>query len=744
MPSVRHEEIKKRNSPNARRIANGCAALVIAGGVSSAAGWLLNAPRLTDWDGHGISIKFNAAVAITSAGIGLLVYLAAPNAKSVVRFFAGATVMIAGLTLVQHVIGIDLGIDNLIVAETHGALATAAPGRMGIPASSSLTLIGSALICATFPLRRRWATALATATFLITGLSLTGYLFGADQLYSIPKYTGIALQTASMIALLGVGVIAAIPDHGLGAALQRDDSGGAMFRRLLVPMIVLAMVLGWVRVWGQEAGYYDTAFGTASRTLAEVVLLIALLWWAAARAGQAEREIRLISRMPEENPYPVMRLTPDGGVLYGNPASAPLCEYLESEPNSPVALELRRVIAESFEDGPRETEIGFEGRTFSVVVAPVAEEGHVNFYGSDITERKEGEIASARLAAIVQSSFDAVIAKDLNGIISSWNTGAERLFGYTADEIIGRPVTTLMPPDRVAEEVDILAKIRRGEVVEHYETVRVRKDGEPREISLTISPVRDGTGKIVGASKIARDVTDRKRVEAAIRDREILQRIVEAQEAERNRIARDLHDHLGQQLTGLRLKLESLRGLVSDNSEAVEQIGQLAKHAERIDSDMSLLAWELRPVSLDSHGLAEALASFVREWSQSHGLRAEFHAVTKDRMPADVETNIYRIAQEALNNILKHADAKEVSVTLNQTSTETVLVIEDDGRGFGVESADIHTTATGGLGLVGMRERAALLGGRFEIESSPGEGTTIFVRIPVKVERQRSILKAVK
>jgi PAS domain S-box-containing protein len=117
-----------------------------------------------------------------------------------------------------------------------------------------------------------------------------------------------------------------------------------------------------------------------------------------------------------------------------------------------------------------------------------------------------------RLAAIVASSDDAIIAKDLNGIITNWNRGAERLFGYTANEAVGKPVTILIPPERLDEEPAILSRIRRGERIDHYETVRIRKDGTPLEISLTVSPIRDPDGSVIGASKIARDITERRRV----------------------------------------------------------------------------------------------------------------------------------------------------------------------------------------------------------------------------------------
>ena len=125
-----------------------------------------------------------------------------------------------------------------------------------------------------------------------------------------------------------------------------------------------------------------------------------------------------------------------------------------------------------------------------------------------------------RLATIVETSDDAIISKNLDGVIQTWNRGAERIFGYTADEIIGKPVTTLMPPELYDEEPGILARLRRGERIDHYQTVRRRKDGTLLDISLTVSPVTDTAGRIVAASKIARDITAQKRAETALRDNE--------------------------------------------------------------------------------------------------------------------------------------------------------------------------------------------------------------------------------
>lgn len=141
---------------------------------------------------------------------------------------------------------------------------------------------------------------------------------------------------------------------------------------------------------------------------------------------------------------------------------------------------------------------------------------HTQCFTRDITDQRDFELRSHHLAAIIHSSDDAILSKSLDGIITSWNDGAERIFGYTAEETVGKPVTILIPADRIQEESHILARLRRGERIEHFETVRRRKDGSLVEISLTISPIHNATGKIIGASKIARDITEKRGIEKAL------------------------------------------------------------------------------------------------------------------------------------------------------------------------------------------------------------------------------------
>lgn len=205
----------------------------------------------------------------------------------------------------------------------------------------------------------------------------------------------------------------------------------------------------------------------------------------------------------------------------------------------------------------------------------------------------------------------------------------------------------------------------------------------------------------------------------------LLKDLVRAQEDERRRLARDLHDHLGQRLTTLRMRIESMKDPEARSPATPDELQEIVK---QLDADVDFLAWELRPIALDELGLETALSNFANQWSDHFDAKAEFHARCQDeqRLPPEIESNLYRIVQEALNNCAKHAKCTRVSIILERRAGYVLLIIEDDGAGFDVPSEIISKR---NMGLVSMRERAALIGGTFDIESTPTKGTTIFVRV---------------
>ncbi|HEY2847278.1 MAG TPA: PAS domain S-box protein [Pyrinomonadaceae bacterium] len=393
---------------------------------------------------------------------------------------------------------------------------------------------------------------------------------------------------------------------------------------------------------------------------------------------------------------------------------------------------------------------------------------------TDLTElRRSQELLRSteeKVGLMMETFTDyAILSLDSSGMIDSWNVGAKLIFGYEESEIIGQPGEIIFLPEDIAASVpekEMRTAREKGRAQD--ERWHLRKDGTRFYASGVMMPLYLGQ-TLTGYAKIASDLTERQRqqeelerahgeleLRVAERTRELaesnralieeakarsaaeaeriqlLHRLVTSQEMERRRIARDIHDQLGQRLTGLRLKLESLKSVVGKDADVAARVRRLQEISERLDSEVSFLAWELRPTVLDDLGLVEALRTYVKEWMRHTETDADFQAIKvgRERFDVNVETHLYRIAQEALNNINKHAKAENVTVMLEKRKRELLLIVEDDGKGFDPAKLPRPRKSGRGLGLIGMRERSALIGGELDIESSEN-GTTIYVRVPV-------------
>jgi PAS domain S-box-containing protein len=238
--------------------------------------------------------------------------------------------------------------------------------------------------------------------------------------------------------------------------------------------------------------------------------------------AQAQEKAAWLASFPEGNPSPIVELDLATGIIhYLNPFTLRFLPDLESQGMRHPWLAGLQEAAFALRGGqcePLRREIVAGGRYYAQTINYIPETKRVRIYGNDITERKGVEAAAARMAAIVESSDDAIIGKDLQGMVTSWNAGAERLFGYRACEMVGQPIMRLIPPERRQEEGEILNRVRDGQNIRHFDTERVRKDGSTVAISVTVSPIKDSTGKIIGASKVARDISERKQAEEALRE----------------------------------------------------------------------------------------------------------------------------------------------------------------------------------------------------------------------------------
>ena len=481
----------------------------------------------------------------------------------------------------------------------------------------------------------------------------------------------------------------------------------------------------------------------------------------------------------------------------------------------------------------------------------------------DITERREAEAVRARLAAIVESSHDAIVSKDLNGIITSWNGGAARIFGYTAEEAVGRPIAIIIPQELLSEENEIIQRLRDGQRIEHYETVRSTKLGIKIDVSLTISPIRDAKGRVIGASKIARDITDAKRVEAALRDsqtqlalaleasrtaifdwdviekrgtwnpqmetiygfiptgkfisaeewrslfhpddvqrlvdefnrflkdqdqfqfeyrairpdgevrwilshgrivrnpdgdairmigthtditdrkqyeeaekiREITGKLLHAQDAERRRIARELHDSAGQIVAALQMTLIPMEMEAEKlGAEFSKGIRESLEFLQQLSGELRTVSYLLHPPLLDEAGLPSALRWYIEGFAERSKIDVELDIDPGlGRLSQDLEMTIFRVIQECLTNIHRHSGSKQAKIRVVGAQNEVRLDVRDYGKGIPASGRNGSSQVQMGVGIQGMRERIRQLNGRFEIKSH-SDGTTVSARLPVVKE----------
>jgi PAS domain S-box-containing protein len=341
--------------------------------------------------------------------------------------------------------------------------------------------------------------------------------------------------------------------------------------------------------------------------------------------------------------------------------------------------------------------------------------------------------ASTQLAAIVEFSDDAIISKNLDGVISSWNGSAERLFGYTSEEAIGNNISLIVPFDRRDEEAKILECLRRGARIDHFETVRVRKDGKRLDIALTISPVKDAAGRVVGASKVARDVTGRREAEDIRKEADVSARVLQVQDAERRRIARELHDGVGQLLAAIGMNVsQNLEDQAELSPATARRIHQNLDLIAQASAEIRTVSYLLHPPMLDELGLRFALKSYVDGFTERSKISVELQIGSDlGRLPQEYELSLFRVVQECLTNVHRHSDSPNALVKLVRTPTEITLEVKDDGKGINEDArSNIVAGAGVGVGFRGMQERVRLLGGTLTVQSN-GHGTSVLAALPL-------------
>lgn len=403
--------------------------------------------------------------------------------------------------------------------------------------------------------------------------------------------------------------------------------------------------------------------------------------------------------------------------------------------------------------------------------------------------RAQPDLAFRAFATLAESVRDiALFLMDAEGVITFWGEGARLIKGWEREEAEGSHLRFLYPDGGSEDgtaEAHLVAAAETGEYT--GEGYRLRKDGTLFWGRISITALRDLDGVLMGFAKLTRDLTDQRKAEearAAAREAELqaqlakqafvtrmagaeeeveervavrtqaltstheemagemawrtrlegtrnalLRQLAATEEQERLRLSRELHDQMGQLVTALLLGLKALGRRPGGSPEGLADLETLA---EQIAGEVHTIAAALRPPALDRLGLRRALQAHLEEWAERYGIAADFQAIgiEEERFAPEVETALFRAAQEALTNVAKHAEAQRVSLVLERLRGNLGVIVEDDGCGFDVDAEATRAAELKRIGLLGVGERIELLGGALEIESEPGVGTTVYARLP--------------
>jgi len=376
----------------------------------------------------------------------------------------------------------------------------------------------------------------------------------------------------------------------------------------------------------------------------------------------------------------------------------------------------------------------------------------------DISERRRAELAvlprELRIEGVIASMAEGIVSIDETLCIVLFNPAAEQMFGRSREEMNGQPLSALIPErfrERHEEHIRTFAATgQTNRAMGRYGPIYgLRANGEEFPMEATISQTGAGHNRLF--TVILRDISERLRVEQALRDyteqlRRLSRQLFETEEAERRRLARELHDRIGQNVTALNLNLNMVRGELP--ADTLQKVGAQLEDCETLLYSTGQLVRDvmadLRPPGLDQLGLVAALTEHARQVAARGGFSATVSGTElAPRLPAEAEIMLFRIVQEALMNVTKHARATEATIALEAAPDKAILTISDNGCGF--DAAAKLSRASTSLGMVSMRERAESIGGRLRVESAPGRGTRVIVeapRVPPTPRPQRPILGA--
>ena len=414
---------------------------------------------------------------------------------------------------------------------------------------------------------------------------------------------------------------------------------------------------------------------------------------------------------------------------------APLSEIASYYPGR---YEKSSLIEGAYEADDFFPDIGEQGKWLHFTASPIRDnDGQV--IGAietleDTTERKRAEEAlhesEQSFRALFEGAYDAIWSHDLEGNIQTANKAAATLSGYPVAELLRMNVKSFLGEESLTLAREVGRRLAQNQHVQlPYELRMIRKDGSEAICMVSTNLVKSD-GEAIGFHNIARDVTQEKRMQENLRY--YLQEITRVQEDERKRIARELHDDTAQLLGSLSRQLDNfVRKKSGLAPKEVLFLKDLQAQLNRGVQGVHRFVKDLRPSLLDDLGLIPALRSLMKDLQEYDGIGSRLEVVGEERrFPPEFESSLFRIVQEALNNIRRHAKASEASVVIDFSGDKVRVTVSDNGQGFELAGRVDDLPRSGKLGLVGMQERARLLGGTLAVRSKPGQGTTLVIEVP--------------
>jgi two-component system, cell cycle sensor histidine kinase and response regulator CckA len=743
------------------RVATSLGWYAFAAGLLSFMGWVFDVRRLTAWGG-GISMQPNTALAATAAGAGLVLLTRSR------RPFAAALGLLAGLiglaTLFEHVSGIDLGIDALLTfGRPWAGTATVAPGRMGPPASTALALLGLGLLSALGGARaRQTAAALGLATVAIGMLSLIGYIFGADPLYSIAPLTGIALQTSTMTIAVGLGLVAAMPDCQPMRAMLEPSGAGLLARRTLPFIIVLPVVLGLLLLRGETARLFDTGLGTALLVLGLIIMMSVGLWWSVGAVAGRERALRdseaRFRRLADAMPQIVSVMNADGQVTFINQQWRNYTGRPEAEAGD-MAVGVHpddlATLLQGWERA-RTSGLGYAAefrlrsaadggyRWFLTRVVPIRDErgSIVQWYATstDIHDQKEAEAAlrdsEQRFRAFADAAPALLWVTGPDGSCTFRSRGWYEFSGQTEVEALGFGwLDAVHPEDRDASRADFLAAAARAApfTLEH----RLRRvDGEYRWAISSGRPRVGPGGEFIGYSASVIDIHDRKQAEEQLRQGAKMEAI--------GRLAGGIAHDFNNQLTAV----SGFAGFAARDpglgARARHDLQEVVKATERMAGlTRQLLAFSrqqvLQPETLQLNAAVLDGSSLLQRLIGSHvEMRLDLAAE-----PTWIRVDRAQLLQVLMNLAINARDAMpeggQLCIRTGREGAYVLLSVRDTGTGIAPEHLPhiyepfFTTKEFGqgtGLGLATVHGIVTQSQGQIRVESHPDEGSEFTVLFP--------------